>query len=541
MVKPIQLIPKYMQLRTIIKFTLTVIVLFGSAACRKAVLRYSEREIVSVVGQLELDSVDLHKNIANISPNAVSLQELLHLYQLNGYRSLWIEPSGLNSLGTELVAIIKNAYALGLNPYHYPIPAVNSNELDNLQEVARWDAQLTLSATMLFSHATYGIVRTNSIFSDEHHAFFRFRVMDALRTAMESGSVAKALLQSEPQFAQYVRLRTVASTIALPIYKPLTVQGFEFNRCDSALVSTLRWIGYDIDNDLVGEIGMAVVLKSYQRQHQLPLTGKYDVATFAQLSNDVITKYQLVRLNLERLRQNPPLLANYVWVNIPAYKLDLVKGNQIVHTTRVVVGAPKTPTPILSSKLTHVITYPRWNIPTSIIQKEIMPAMAKDSNYLAKKGYTVSTWTGSDLPDNTVMKYSTGANHLPFNISQPPGNDNALGTLKFLFDNSESVYLHDTNARSYFSRNFRALSHGCIRVQDPHYLATMLLDTASSARMDKQLGNKQSGHIKVNAEIGVYLRYATCGIDKNGKLEVYNDVYRYDEADRAKMEEVLGL
>jgi L,D-transpeptidase YcbB len=528
-----------MQQRSIVKLTLAVIVLLSSAACQKAVLRYSEKEIVSVVGQLELDSVDLYNSISNLSPNAATAQELLHLYQLNGYRSLWIETNGLNSLGTELVAIIKNAYALGLNPYQYPIPVVNSNELGNLQEVARCDAQLTLSATMLFSHATYGIVRTNTIFSDEQHAFFRFRVMDALRNAMESGSVAKALLQCEPQFAQYVRLRNVAATIALPNYEPRAIKAFAFNRCDSALIGAFRWVGYDIDNDLVGKTGMAVVLKSYQKQHKLPVTGNYDVATYGQLCNDAFAKYRLVRLNLERLRQNPPLLSNYVWVNIPAYKLDLVKGNQIVHTTRVVVGAPKTPTPILSSKLSHVITYPRWNIPTSIIQKEIMPAMAKDSNYLAKKGYTVSTWTGSYLPDNTVMKYSTGANHLPFNISQPPGNDNALGTLKFLFDNSESVYLHDTNARSYFSRNYRALSHGCIRVQDPHYLATMLLDTASSARMDKQLGNKQSGHIKVNAEIGVYLRYATCGIDKNGKLEVYNDVYRYDEADRAKMEEVL--
>jgi murein L,D-transpeptidase YcbB/YkuD len=518
-----------------------LLTILALVSCRQSILRPFEKEIVSAVSQIELDSLDIQKNATEQSPTAVFDQEVRHLYALNNYKSVWFDNNALNPLGAALVQQIENAFELGLNPENYNLPIVDQLQVDDAQAIAKCDVQLTVNAVQLFSHAAYGVVRTKEIFTHQEHAFFRFKVMEGLRLAIETGLLDSALAHVQPHFLQYTKLSELAKQFSFPDYR---MQVYPFIKMpplnDAALVSVFNLIGYDINRDELTTHNRSLLISSFQKQEKIKVTGNENFETFAQLCARCNQKFRLLDINMERMRQNPPLLNNYVWVNIPSFRLQLTFNDKVVHSTRIVVGAPKTPTPILSSKLSHVITYPQWNIPTSIIQKEIMPAMARDSNYLAKKGYKVTTWTGGNLPDNTVLKHSSSANNLPFNISQPPGNDNALGTLKFLFDNSESVYLHDTNSKSFFAKNFRALSHGCIRVQDPHKLATFLLDTAAVTRMDKQLANKQSGHIPITKEIGVYLRYVTCGVNDKGRLEAYNDIYMYDEADRRKMTEGLN-
>jgi L,D-transpeptidase YcbB len=161
--------------------------------------------------------------------------------------------------------------------------------------------------------------------------------------------------------------------------------------------------------------------------------------------------------------------------------------------------------------------------------------MRRDPLYLSKKGYSIATWSGQAVAQESVMATSPTAIHLPYNISQPPGSNNALGILKFMFDNSHSVYLHDTNAKVYFNRTNRALSHGCIRVQNPHQLAALLLDSIAVVRMNQQLEKKQTGYIPIRKEMGIYLRYITCDATHSGRILRYKDIYNSDNDDWSRM------
>jgi murein L,D-transpeptidase YcbB/YkuD len=197
----------------------------------------------------------------------------------------------------------------------------------------------------------------------------------------------------------------------------------------------------------------------------------------------------------------------------------------------VIVGSPKTPTPILSGLLTHVVTYPKWNIPPSIVTKEIIPAIKRDSMYLKRKGYYLTNWQGEVLDPSKTKIDSYTDTYYPFNIAQGSGSDNALGTLKFLFKNDYDIYLHDTNSRSLFQRKERAMSHGCIRVENPEDLAKYVLSERSLIAMQKQMEKKQTGHLAVEKEIMVYIRYLTCEADKAGNVSYFKDVYQLDQKD----------
>ncbi|OYW17046.1 MAG: hypothetical protein B7Z54_08940 [Sphingobacteriales bacterium 12-47-4] len=186
-----------------------------------------------------------------------------------------------------------------------------------------------------------------------------------------------------------------------------------------------------------------------------------------------------------------------------------------------------------------MITYPPWTIPTSIIVKEILPGLKRDPGYLAKKGYSLINSDGEEVDPYLVdwSKYSKG---IPYKVVQGSGDDNALGILKFNFNNKYSVYLHDTNQRYFFSRAERALSHGCVRVQSWKELADFILRNDSTQAMEKNnrnflphdslskwLINKEKHTIAIRNRIPVFIRYFSCEA-KDGKLVFYDDIYQED-------------
>jgi murein L,D-transpeptidase YcbB/YkuD len=186
--------------------------------------------------------------------------------------------------------------------------------------------------------------------------------------------------------------------------------------------------------------------------------------------------------------------------------------------TKIVVGKPATPTPIMSAQMKSITVNPTWNIPESIAAKEYLPLLQQDPTILQRMGLNVSY-----NPDGSI------------HLSQPPGEQNALGQIRFNFPNKFSVYQHDSNQKQFFANDRRAESHGCMRVQDPAKYAEVLLSIVrpgegyTQDRIHRMYGAYESD-IQFPTFIPVHLTYQTAFVDDQGKLEFREDIYGRDHA-----------
>jgi murein L,D-transpeptidase YcbB/YkuD len=199
---------------------------------------------------------------------------------------------------------------------------------------------------------------------------------------------------------------------------------------------------------------------------------------------------------------------------------------------------------LLTSSISTLVTYPQWTIPNSIIVKEILPGLKRDTAYLAKKGYSLINSHGDEVNPDSVdwSKYSKG---IPYKVVQGSGDENALGILKFSFPNKYAVYLHDTNQRYLFARTVRSLSHGCVRVQEWEKLAYNIvrydndegeysdIPSAEEDSMSTWLVRKEKHFINVKNRLPVFIRYFTAD-GKDGKVAFYDDIYGEDKYIRTR-------
>ena len=218
-------------------------------------------------------------------------------------------------------------------------------------------------------------------------------------------------------------------------------------------------------------------------------------------------------VNMERCRWVSKDISNakeLIAVNIPAYELTYFKNGEIVLQSNVVVGKTVNKTVIFSAPMKYIVFSPYWNVPSSITQKEILPAIAKNSNYLAQHN----------------MEWNEGR------VRQKPGPKNSLGLVKFLFPNSNAIYLHDTPSKHLFSRESRAFSHGCIRVAKPVELANKILgddENWNAEKIEQAMNAGKESWYTLKNKIPVYIGYFTAWVDTQGTVHFYDDVYKRDE------------
>jgi len=298
------------------------------------------------------------------------------------------------------------------------------------------------------------------------------------------------------------------------------------------------------NNIYTKEIAKAV--KSFQKNHGLEVDGICGKDTIKHLNITVKKKIYQIRVNLERMRwMRRDLGKEYLLVNIPDYNLRYYKNKKEVLKLSVVVGTKKHPTPVFSHRLSTVVLNPYWRVPKRIVQREIIPKLVEDSNYLSNKDMNVHEGWSNESPmfDPTEIDWSLYAQNdeqkeqkeypeVPYKFIQTPGIKNPLGKMKFLFRNRYMVYLHDTSARYLFSKRKRAFSHGCIRVHNP----SKLLKTI--AKKDKSFDYKEAKvilkdvnqtEITLTKRIPIHIVYLTAWIDDNNKMQFRDDIYGYDK------------
>jgi len=356
----------------------------------------------------------------------------------------------------------------------------------------------------------------------------------------------------EPKYKGYHELKeAIRIFLDSADFKPIMPIVFPNKNKDELRAAVVRRLfenGY-VDSSFmeIDSLKLAAGLKKFQKDMRLTIDGKIGAQTIRLLNLSDQDKFNHIAITMDRYKMlSDSFPEKYIWVNIPSYSLKLMSHDTLILKSKVVVGKPLTRTPVLTSAVSELITYPQWTIPESIVEKEIIPGMKKDSGYLRKKGYMLLNYKNEEVSPDSV-KWAKYDKKIPYKVIQGSGDDNALGVLKFNFPNKYSVYLHDTNQRSFFAQDTRALSHGCVRVQEWEKMAYYIMNNQLDSTVKKKklneitldsmthwLAIKEKHSIPLRKRIPVYIRYFTCEVN-DGRISFFEDIYEEDK----KMIELL--
>ena len=473
--------------------------------------------------------------------------EVKDLYDEASYRPLWTGDGIWNPKADSLYQLINNAAYYGLFAEDYFKPELDTLRYKTLIDTAgkkeKLDASLWAKSDMLLTSAFISLVkdlRFSRIIHDtiiQKDTSYRVDLFKEQLDRFLGSSIDSFTFSLEPRRKGYHELKSALAKFLTDadLRKYSYVNPKDSNNLKQLLYTRLdEEDSIDFVSTTPDSSELAAAIKKYQKLNKLKADGKISSALVNKLNRTDYARFQQIAVTLDRYKILNELPDQYIWVNIPAYRLDLVDLDTVRLTSRIVVGKPITKTPVITSAITDMITYPQWTIPESIIEKEILPALKKDPGYLARKGYSLSDWKGNEI-DPFSVDWSKYKKYIPFKVVQGSGDDNALGILKFNFPNKYSVYLHDTNQRYLFSREKRALSHGCVRVQDWKDLAYYLLYNDSTSvtatpvdSLEQWLAVKEKHVIPLRKGVPLFIRYFTCEV-KEDKIIYHEDIYAEDK------------
>ena len=244
-----------------------------------------------------------------------------------------------------------------------------------------------------------------------------------------------------------------------------------------------------------------------------------------------------IRMNMERWRWMPRDLGDrYILVNVAAYQMQVMEGDRAALAMRVIVGDPKHTTPLFSDEMTTVVLSPNWNVPQSIIQKEMLPKLVNDPGYLERQAIQVVGTSGETI-DTYAVDWEDESAVARLHFRQDPGPKNSLGLVKFLFPNQFDVYLHDTPSHSLFNKEHRALSHGCIRLENPVALAQYVLRDRpewTAERISAAMNSGQEQGVPLKKKLPVHIAYFTAWVNADGTVTYTDDPYHLDEKQKVQ-------
>ena len=479
----------------------------------------------------------------------------------------WVQDGAYTNKAKAIISTLKSADDWGLEPADFFVPELASGASADAQGAA--EAQLTLSALKYARFARGGRIDPLAL---SNILDMKPPVKDAKTVISELTSVAEpdAYLRGlNPKHVGFERLRQAllkargpkqeeeaidpALLVKLPQGK-LLKPGAQDDQV-VLLRQRLKVPASSPADESVYDDDVADAVRAFQQENGLRVDGIVGNRVRAALNNagepkTVNPKRQLDRLiaNMERWRWLPVDLGPfYVMNNIPEFSSEIWKGDSRELKQKMIVGLPSWPTPVMASKMQFVIFRPSWGMPDGIKAKELMPRLKSASGgsgfgffdqlfggggsggARVLQAYKLQVYYKGQLVDPNAVNWST-ADIRQYSFTQPPGADNPLGLVKFRFPNRHDVYMHDTPERSLFNQSNRALSHGCLRVEEPRRTAEVLLaeDKGYSPEKVAQLWDSGAS-VTLSKEVPVYLVYFTARVDDEGRLETYNDLYGHDD------------
>lgn len=481
---------------------------------------------------------------------AAERKALVDFYRQNGFRSVWVSQQGLGERGRSVLQFFQTAGEDGMTAEDY-LPSSLARFDDDLElisgdvrRLARLDLDLSTRALRYARHASGGRLIPNKLTVYNDITPEAVDLTGAMRALLRSRHPADYLASLQPRHPAYaVFKKTLAALRELrsepnagmigPGQKVIVTE--EDSRIP-LVRRHLALLGYGEDvvpasQETLLDDRLSERLTTFQTDARIKPTGTLDAATILALnSRNGAPGINRLVYNMERLRWLPKQLGErHVFVNQASYSLRLVEDGRDVWRTKVIVGKSNSQTVAFSDKMETVVFNPSWGVPPSIMKNEMIPRLRRDPGYLDRLGYRVLTPNGKKIVRSRSVswwKYSNGK--VPYLILQPPGDDNALGEVKFLFPNSHSIYMHDTPTRDLFQKPARAFSHGCVRVENPRQFAELLLGVGAfdvAARID----SGESEEAPITRETQVHLTYFTMWPADDGRILTFDDVYGRDE------------
>jgi murein L,D-transpeptidase YcbB/YkuD len=488
-----------------------------------------------------------------------------NFYEPTGYSLAWVSNSQPTSQALAVIGVLGHADKFGLNPEDYdslrwPDRMNRLRQQHNAADETVFDAALTVCVMRFVSDRRIGKVNPQHFKFNLNVEVKKYDLPAFLRDKLvSSADVSAELANIGPPFEGYKR--TLA---ALQRYLVLTQEddGEKLevpakaiapgNPYESVprLIRFLRLVG-DLPQDATVAAdekvyGGALVdaVKHYQSRHGLNPDGKLGADTLRNMNIPLSQRVEQLRLTLERWHWLPyEFVQPPIVVNIPEFRLRAFDGTgQVALGMNVIVGkAYRHRTPVFERDMKFLVLRPYWNVPPSIQRSEIVPAIQKDRDYIAKKGFEVVTQggqvvTAGTISDDVLAQLRSGK----LAVRQKPGPTNSLGLVKFMFPNEYNVYLHSTPVQQLFSQSRRDFSHGCIRVEKPAELAAWLLRNKPEWNLEKIEAAMKTGkdNVQVNLTnpVPVLILYGTAVVDPDGEVKFFDDIYGYDD----ELEKVLA-
>ncbi|HLY18779.1 MAG TPA: L,D-transpeptidase family protein [Bryobacteraceae bacterium] len=486
-----------------------------------------------------------------------------NFYQPTGYVTAWLRGGRASQQALAIIEVLGKAGNKGLDAEDYDgsrwAARVAHLPSASQAEAAHFDAALTVCLMRYISDLHIGKVNPHFFHFGLDVERKKYSLPDFLRQRLVDAPDPAAVLELvEPPFPGYKRTQAAlmryidlarkddGEQLPAPA-KPVT-PGSPYTGL-ARLTRLLRLVG-DLppdaqadDNSYTGELVNAV--KSFQRRHGLQPDGRLDAQTIKCLNTPLSFRIRQMQLTLERWRwlphdfEQPPIIVNIPEFHLRAY--STYQQGPVALEMNVIVGkAYGHKTPVFAEDMQYVVLRPYWNVPPSIQRGEVVPAIQKDRDYIAKKGFEVTTHGGElvaagSIDDDVLAKLRAGV----VEVRQKPGPSNSLGLVKLIFPNKNNVYLHSTPAQELFARTRRDFSHGCIRVEKPDELTAWVLRNNPGWNLERvreaMKNGKDNQHVNLAKPIPVLILYGTAIVDEAGAPHFLDDIYGLD----ADLEKVL--
>lgn len=453
---------------------------------------------------------------------------------------------------------VRESHRYGMNPDDYNIDDID-REIEALYdtrkrtnaEISDLDIRITASFFLFTTHLLEGRIRTPGakefIWKRGQPLQDDVTMLLELETAKD---IRKKFQELQPDDPQYERLQD-----ALVMYRelekhdssfpPITKKGKikpgDLTEPIPQIRRKLQLTDMEVgipDDSLLYDEKLAAAVMQFQRRHGLKDDGVIDSKTISFLNMTFKRKADIIELNLERLRWTPHTTIDHdaVVVNVPEYIMRVYHERDKKIEMRVVLGSEFNATPIFLDTLKYIVFSPTWNVPRSIFEEEFLPNLRNDPAYYSetfkffKNGVEIDPleepWEDEEIDPRA------------YQAVQDPGESNSLGFVKFVMPNNFNIYLHDTPADRLFNRQQRALSHGCIRLEDPVGFAKYLLqdnDKWNEKRILEAMNSTEPVNVKLNKDYPVHIVYRTAWVDENDLINFREDIYNHDERQLAQL------
>lgn len=483
--------------------------------------------------------------------------EVYQFYSQRGFEPIWIREFVLTERAYEMRYEIRQSQFDGLKPEDYHLEALEVSFSQAEQKKKAGEALGTLELTQLeivLTDAFFELVEDLAIGKVNPAALKaswniprRSKSIDPsvlLMASLAKEDLRSGLASLYPKTKLYAKGKQLVrelyekAKLAPVSWKPIkTDRAFkvgDFSPVISQVRERLAYWGFSprsiVEDSKKYDSLLFDRVIDFQKSKGLTADGVLGTLTLEMLNDSPSALIDKIAVNLERLRWIPDKFfqEETIFVNIPSFQLVYRTASDTLFTTKVIVGTFKHQSPVFTAPMSYLVLSPFWNIPPSIARNETIPAIKRSRGYLERNRMEVVNSAGNLVPTSAI---NWNARPFPYLIRQKPGEDNALGLVKFMFPNPYNVYLHDTPAKQLFDREVRTFSHGCIRMQNPKVFADLLLKDKpgwTPERIWEAMNQSKEQIVQLDKKIPVVITYLTLTLDSKGNPLFRQDVYRRD-------------